>query len=174
MLTETDVELLLTYAEVAAAFVGFSAIAGIIGGRSTEIDQQASGRLRTVIMGSVLILIAAFAPLLFARFGVENIWRACSILLLPLNWLVAYLVTVLEIKHQLGMADKVYAWVAHTLEVPIQIFLILNVLGLFSAFAAPFYLAFIFLAILQLAGSLAMVIHSLLSHVQNSENVGPP
>jgi len=49
MITEADGELLLTFAEVAAAFIGFSAIAGIIGRLVANAGYQHSNRLRSII-----------------------------------------------------------------------------------------------------------------------------
>ena len=85
MLLDSDVEVLLTFAEVAAAFAGFSAVAGIFGERSKEIAQQDAERLRAVILNSILVLVAAFSPLLISRYGFEEarVWWLASLIALP-------------------------------------------------------------------------------------------
>ena len=166
MLLDTDIEILLTFAEVAAAFAGFSAIAGIFSGRSRDIAQQDAERLRAVILNSILVLIAAFAPLLISRYGVEEsrVWWLASVIALPCNWLVAILLTYLGGQTKLWRADKFYASVSFTLEIPVELTLIFNVLGWFVAVASALYMTFIFLVLLQSAVAFATLLHSLFSH----------
>ena len=169
MLTNIDIDILLTFAEVAAAFAGFSAIAGIIGGRSREIAQQDAERLRAVILNSILVLIAAFSPLLFARFGLDdnNVWRVASGIVLPCNWLVAILLTYLGTQTKLWRTDKIYTSVSFALEIPIEVALIANVLGFFAGVAPALYMTSIFLILLQSAVAFATLLHSLISQHKN-------
>ena len=79
MLLDSDVEVLLTFAEVAAAFAGFSAVAGIFGERSKEIAQQDAERLRAVILNSILVgmrevwEIVGFKYILFCKVRLSSI-----------------------------------------------------------------------------------------------------
>ena len=166
MLLDTDIEVLLTFAEVAAAFAGFAAIAGIFSERSKEIAQQDAERLRAVILNSILVLIAAFSPLLISRFGVEEsrVWWLASVIALPCNWIVAILLTYRGVKTKLWRADKIYSRVSFALEVPVELTLIFNVLGLFAAVAQAMYMTFIFLVLLQSATAFATLLHSLFAH----------
>ncbi|MGI9260855.1 MAG: hypothetical protein ACR2QR_02405 [Woeseiaceae bacterium] len=168
MLLDTDIEVLLTFAEVAAAFAGFSAVAGIFGERSKKIAQQDAERLRAVILNSILVLVAAFAPLLISRYGVEEgrVWWLASLIALPCNWLVAILLTYLGAKTDLWRSDKIYKRVSFTLEIPVELALIINVLGFFTALAPALYMTFIFLVLLQSAVAFATLLHSLFSHRQ--------
>lgn len=169
MLPDTDIEVLLTFAEVAAAFAGFSAIAGIFGDRSKEIAQQDAERLRAVILNSILVLVAAFSPLLISRYGIEEsrVWWLASLIALPCNWLVAILLTYLGAKTDLWRADKIYKRISFTLEIPVELALICNVFGLFSALAPALYMTFIFLVLLQSAVAFATLLHSLFVHREN-------
>ena len=166
MLLDTDIDVLLTFAEVAAAFAGFSAIAGIFSGRSREIARQDAERLRAVILNSILVLIASFSPLLISRYGVDEskVWWIASLIALPCNWIVAILLTHLGVKTKLWRADKIYASVSFTLEIPVELTLILNVFGIFAAAAPALYMTFIFLVLLQSAVAFATLLHSLFSH----------
>jgi NhaP-type Na+/H+ or K+/H+ antiporter len=67
---------------------------------------------------------------------------------------------------QLTKADRFYTFVALGLEIPVEVFLILNVLGLFALYAGAFYLTFVFVVLLQLALSFGMLVHSLLLQQQ--------
>lgn len=165
MLSNTDIDVLLTFAEVAAAFAGFSAIAGIIGGRSQEIAQQDAERLRAVILNSILVLVAAFSPLLISRFGIEDsrAWWLASMIVLPCNWIVAILLTYLGSQTKLWRADKIYMSVSFALEIPVELTLIFNVLGMFADVAPALYMTCIFLILLQSAVAFATLLHSLIS-----------
>ena len=169
MLLDSDVEVLLTFAEVAAAFAGFSAVAGIFGERSKEIAQQDAERLRAVILNSILVLVAAFSPLLISRYGFEGarVWWLASAIALPCNWIVAILLTYLGTKTNLWRADKIYKWVSFTLEIPVELVLIFNIFGLFAAYAPAFYMTFILLVLLQSAVAFATLLHSLFAHRGN-------
>ena len=166
MVPNTDIDVLLTFAEVAAAFAGFSAIAGIIGGRSQEIAQQDAERLRAVILNSILVLIAAFSPLLISQYGLEDnrVWWLASVIVLPCNWLVAILLTYLGTQTKLWRADKIYTSVSFALEIPVELTLIFNVLGMFAGVAPALYMTCIFLILLQSAVAFATLLHSLISH----------
>ena len=170
MITDSDVELLLTFAEVSAAFIGFSAIAGIIGRQIVDAGYQHSNRLRSIVMGSILLLVAAFIPLLVARFDVESVWRVSSAILFPTNLLVAYLIIKGDVNVQVTRADRFYMYGAYVSEVPVEVFLLLNVLGLFSNYAGAFYLTVIFVLLLQLALAFGMFVHSLLLQQQGVDD----
>jgi hypothetical protein len=165
LLSNIDIDVLLTFAEVAAAFAGFSAIAGIIGGRSREIAQQDAERLRAVILNSILVLIAAFAPILISLYGFEGgkVWWLASVIVLPCNWLVAILLTYLGTQTKLWRADKTYMSISFALEIPVEFTLISNALGVFASVAPALYMTCIFLILLQSAVAFATLLHSLIS-----------
>ena len=59
---ETDRDILLSIAEIAAAFAGFAALAGVIGRRSTTSEQLDFARLKSVVFASLLVGGAYMAP----------------------------------------------------------------------------------------------------------------
>lgn len=69
-----DGELFVHLAEIAGVFVGFGALIAV---RSEEAsDAHTVEYLRGVVEGGLLVVVAALAPLVVSRFGMEG--RACG------------------------------------------------------------------------------------------------
>lgn len=74
-----DWELFVHMAEIAGVFVGFGAL---IAARSDEAsDAHTVEYLRGLVVGGLLVVTAALAPLVVSRFGIEGhaLWLPCSI-----------------------------------------------------------------------------------------------
>jgi len=77
------VDSLLTIAEVAVAFAGFSTLASLIGNRASRDDRRVDAmRLANVVTSSLLVVALAFLPVLLLDFiGPDNIvWMVSSLI----------------------------------------------------------------------------------------------
>lgn len=86
-----DWELFVHLAEIAGVFVGFGALIAV---RSEDAsDAHTVEYLRGLVVGGLLVVVAALAPLVISRFGVEGhaLWLPCSIFFLAIfltSWIV--------------------------------------------------------------------------------------
>lgn len=88
-----DWELFVHLAEIAGVFVGFGALIAV---RSEDAsDAHTVEYLRGLVAGGLLVVVAALAPLVVSRFGMDGraLWLPCSILFLAL-FLVFWIVDV--------------------------------------------------------------------------------
>ena len=75
---EVDYDVLLSIAEIAAAFAGFAALAGVIGGRSAESEQYDFERLRSVVLASLVVVFASILPIVLSKFTIGDISSTAS------------------------------------------------------------------------------------------------
>lgn len=138
---EADRDTLLSIAEIGAAFAGFSGLAGVIGRRSEGSDQLDFERLRSVVLASLVVVVASLLPIVFLRFELTDViaWRLASGLALGLN--------------VLGAIDLirrgVYTPLGYALEVAMDLALMANLLALFPQNMAALYLCFLVLLLCQ-------------------------
>jgi hypothetical protein len=81
---------LLTLAEIAAAFVGFSTIVVVFRSSRSELQRV---RLRGVAEIGIAVIVGAFLPVLLSGAGLESagLWRVSSLVLAPvtlIGWLL--------------------------------------------------------------------------------------
>lgn len=86
-----DAELFIHLAEIAGVFVGFGSLLAIRSGDA--IDVHAVEYLRAMVSGGLWVIVAALAPLVLSRFGLEGraLWVPCSLLALVLfivSWII--------------------------------------------------------------------------------------
>ncbi|MGR8949048.1 MAG: hypothetical protein ACU84Q_13455 [Gammaproteobacteria bacterium] len=167
-LIEPNTDTLLGIAEVAVAFVGISALVGIIGARSREKAVLDLARLKSVIYISLLVVGSALFPIVAAEFkmGYELGWRLVSIIALTLN--LALLAYTIYFGNDTGLhkADKLYVWLGYGTEPLVQVMLWFNVFGVFLEHASAFYLTFLILALLQGAIAFMLLLNSLFFDAQ--------
>lgn len=166
MLTEADN--LLTFAEIAVAFAGFAALAGVIGrSRNRDSAQLDIEKLRGVIYGSLLIVVTAMLPVVVAKYLVleSAVWRISSVITLLLNW-IGIVVVWRHAHRSVARAadDKLTTWTLFTLEVALELPLIANALGLFSAYAPAFYFTYLIVGICSTAFLFLRLVDSMFSH----------
>jgi hypothetical protein len=66
-----------------------------------------------------------------------------------MNWALGAAVAAFGRRSGLLEADRIYKWAGYAIEVPLELALIANVLGVLSTHAAGFYLTFLYLALIQ-------------------------
>jgi hypothetical protein len=160
---DSDIDVLLSIAEIAVAFSGFAALASVIGRRSSEAALHGFERLKTVVSVSLLVVVAALIPIVPFRFELSeaSAWQVSSIVALLLNWLVLWGAFSSGQKSGIHKADKLYTWIGYTLEVPLELVLFSNVLMLFPNYASALYLAFLILCICQVIQAFFLLLVSL-------------
>lgn len=149
-------DILLTYAEVAAAFAGFSAIvSSFVENRRTKNLQVNHYRLKVMIEYSLCVVVFAFVPfLLFVVIESEvGAWRLSSALL-ALIWTVIAVLSATRARKVLGAwgfsVAPGFSYSMLGLTVVGVTLLLMNVLG-FVGSPGGFYLIGLFFPLLQSA-----------------------
>jgi hypothetical protein len=156
-----DLDLFLSIAEIAGVFVGFGALISLSRDRAVE----ARALLRAVVTIGLLVLVAALLPVALARYGLTDrtLWGWSSAGFLLMIWIVI-VGFLLDPEHRAwAKADAranpaltAFFWVV--LEVPIQVPLVLVLLGVAPTLAAAFYVTALVLNLFQAAFVLARLV----------------
>lgn len=141
-------DLLLTIAEVSAAFAGFSGVVGVFRERAQKLEAQLQlHRLTQMIATSLSALAMSVTPFLIAAFGVPEpvVWRISSMLYaLFATILTARGMTRGHAFTQVGLTSVRTTQVIVWLTIVIVGISILNGLGVFSSRTSAFYLVALF------------------------------
>lgn len=159
-----DIDLFLAIAEIAGVFVGFGALISFT--RRTEIEATQLGQLRAVVTSGLVVVVAALLPVGLSRYGVvgRSLWFICSLIFLILVWAVIVLSLrrpenrqVMISQARASPAMAAFFWLL--LEFPIQVPLILVVLGLFPDLEPGFYTTALVFNLFQAAFVLARLVY---------------
>lgn len=149
-----DLHTLLSIAETAGIFIGFGALISAAGDQSKE----ARSRLVSVAFIGISVLVAALLPVWLARFGLGGraLWEWSSAGFLAVIWatmLVAFsdreMRDWLWVDAKANLPRAVFFWVF--LEVPIQVSLLLAILGVAPSLSPAFYLTALVLNLFEAA-----------------------
>jgi len=80
-----DRDTLFTFAEIAIALAGFSAIIGVLSSRRTAVDLRVNAlRLQVMLETCFMVAAASVAPILIQHFGddTEHLWQIAAALFL--------------------------------------------------------------------------------------------
>jgi hypothetical protein len=156
-----DTDLFLSIAEIAGVFVGFGTLISF----SRERPVEARAPLRAVVTIGLVVLVAALLPVGLARYGLADraLWGGSSAVFLLIIWM-AILGLLLDPEHRTWMQGDVRAnpalalffWVF--LEIPIQVPLVLAILGLAPLLAPAFYVTALVLNLFEAAFVLARLV----------------
>jgi hypothetical protein len=156
-----DIDLFLSIAEIAGVFVGFGALIGFSRDRTAE----ARAPLRGVVTIGLVVLVASLIPVALARYGLteRTLWGASSGAFLSIIW-IAIAALFLDPEHRAWAKIDAKAhptitalfWVF--LEVPIQVPLILVLLGVAPDLAPAFYVTGLVLNLFEAAFLLARLV----------------
>jgi hypothetical protein len=156
-----DIDLFLSIAEIAGVFVGFGTLISL----SRERAVEARAPLRAVVTIGLVVLVAALLPVGMARYGLADrvLWGGSSAVFLLIIW-VTLLGSFLDPAHQAWLRADVKAnpglalffWVF--LEIPIQVPLVLAILGVAPRLAPAFYVTALVLNLFEAAFVLARLV----------------
>lgn len=160
-----DPPLFIAIAEIAGVFVGFGALISVT--RRSEIEPSQLGSIRTVVTAGLTVVVAALIPVALSSYGVEGraLWFISSVVFLGMSWAVFALVLRSPANRRLmtslareNPVSSVFFWLA--LELPIQVPLIVAVLGLFPELDPAFYITALAFNLFEAAFVLAQVVYS--------------
>ena len=160
-----DISLLITIAQIAGVFVGFGALISVTG--KTGLDASQLGQIRAVVTIGLVVIVAALMPVGLGHYGVigHSLWLICSLVFLTLSWTVTvYSLSRPENREYTFSRTRanpvmaVFFWIL--LEVPMQLPLILTVIGQFPELEPAFYITALVLNVFQAAFVLAQFVYS--------------
>ena len=159
-----DVVLFVTIAEIAGVFVGFAALISVT--RRAEIDVTQLGQIRAVVTIGLMVVVAALIPVAFSAYDLtgHGLWVVVSLVYLVLNWTVIVVALRRPENRRLAAAQArttpvtaVFFWL---LEIPIQVPLLLVILGINRDLDAAFYLTALVFHLFEAALILAQLVYS--------------
>lgn len=158
-----DLHLFLSIAEIAGVFIGFGALISATGEQSVA----ARSKLLTAAYIGIGVLIAALFPVWLARFGVSGqaLWKSASAVGLVLIWVILWIAfrdpEYREWNRRDARENPVWAvFYFVCLEVPIQMSLVLVILGVAPTLAPAFYTTALILNLFEAATMLARYVFS--------------
>jgi len=160
-----DFSMLIRIAQIAGVFVGFGALISATGKNGNDASQI--GQIRAVVTIGLVIIVAALMPVGLGYYGMTGhiLWKICSIVFLMLSWTV--IVLSLQRPENRDITFKrarshplsaMFFWIL--LEAPMQLPLILTILGLFPQLEPAFYFTSLVLNVFQAAFVLAQFVYS--------------
>lgn len=140
---------LMNFAEIAAAFAGFSALVSVLRDRGARTETVHNIlRLRIVISTSVVVVAASLIPAGLMNFGVSDVivWRASAVTLLALNYgVIASFVRSYQPVQGRFPADRLAVGVVGVLELLDQVALVVIILSVWPDLNyALYFLALVF------------------------------
>ncbi len=158
---EYDADLFLSIAEIAGIFVGFGALISFSSNRGDE----ARAALRDIVMTGLIALVGALFPVGLGRYGLvdQALWGWSSAGLLLVIW-VGLVLTLRDAESRerikahakANPALAILFWVF--LEVPLQVPLVLVVLGVAPSLASAFYVTALLLTLFEAAFMLVRLV----------------
>ncbi len=159
-----DVDVFLALAGIAGIFVGFAALIGLTG--EEEVDTARFIDIRGVVTIGLLLIVVALVPVVLGRYGLvgHTLWLTSSLIFLAVLWTVSiYGMRRPEnraaMRAQARAAPRLYIFFWVGLEAPIQIPLILTVLGLFPNLEPAFYLTALVFQLFEAAYVLSELVY---------------
>jgi hypothetical protein len=155
----------IAIAEIAGVFVGFGALISV--SRRSDIGPAQLGAIRAVVTAGLTVVVAALIPVVLGNFGLEDrtVWLASSLAFLALSWAVIGLSLRAPANRRLMVTlardqpvSSLFFWLA--LELPIQVPLLLAVLGLFQGLDVAFYVTALAFNLFEAAFVLAQFVYS--------------
>jgi hypothetical protein len=162
-----DPELFLSLAEIAGVFVGFGALIAVRGGGPSSTWDVAS--VGVVVLGGIQVVVVALGPVVISRFPVPDhaLWVSSSLLFLVVFWIVGEGVDrIFPERMAMRTAWPMKArWRMELLSgvlllIPMQVALVLILVGVFPELEAALYFAAVALLLIVDAMSLLFVVVS--------------
>ena len=153
-----DADLFLSIAEIAGVFVGFGALISL----SRDQTDETRAQLRTVVTIGLVVLVAALLPVALARYGLTDgaLWGWSSGGFMCVIW-VAISALAWDPDYRTWMKGESPLLLILTfalLEVPIQVPLVLAILGIAPILAPAFYVTALVLNLFEAAIVLARLV----------------
>lgn len=152
-------------AEIAGVFVGFGALISVT--RRTRFEISQFGRIRAVVTIGLIVITAALIPVVLSSYVVleHDLWFISSLLFLILN-MVVIIMSLLEPENRVLMVAQsranplMAAFFWFLLEIPVQVPLILILLGLWQDLEPAFYTTALAFNLFEAAYVLAQLVYA--------------
>ncbi len=163
-----DAGLFVAIAEIAGVFVGFGALIAVT--RRDEVEAQQLGQIRAVVTLGLVVVVAALTPVALVRYGFDErtMWAASSLVFLVLIWVVIVLSLRAPENRELMVRQArtrpvtaAVFWLL--LEIPIQLPLLLAVIGANPTLDPAFYMTALVFHLFEAAFVLAQLVYSQVS-----------
>ena len=162
---EHDTSLLTAIAQIAGIFVAFGALISVTGQAGSTRHQM--GQIRAVVTIGLVVVVAAMLPVGLSRYGLtgRSLWSLCSLIFLLLIWAVIIFALRMPENRELTIARaranpmmSALFWLL--LEIPMQVPLVLAVLGLYPDLEPAFYITALILNLFEAAFVLAQSVYA--------------
>ncbi|MEJ2303905.1 MAG: hypothetical protein P8Y14_20445 [Anaerolineales bacterium] len=163
-----EIDLFIAMAEIAGVFVGFGALISVT--QHSEIEADQLGQIRAVVTIGLVVMVAALIPIGLDRYHLSshNLWFVSSLVFLVISWAVIVLSLRRPENRQLMIAQArsspmkaMFFWLL--LELPVQIPLLLILLGPWPDLEPAFYLTTLVFNLFEAAFVLAQLVYSQVS-----------
>jgi hypothetical protein len=161
---DQTLSLYVALAEIGGVFVGFGALISITRGDDAPTERLA--RIRAAVTIGLVVIVAALLPLIISRYDLseEATWRISSLVFLLLSWSVIALAvrsrgnrSMIRAEAMRNPRSSAFFWLA--LELPIQVPLILAVLGVAPQLSEAFYATALVFNLFQAAFVMAQFVY---------------
>lgn len=160
-----EINFFVSIAEIAGVFVGFGALISVT--RQAKVESSQIGRIRAVVTIGLLVIVAALIPVILSSYGLmgHTLWLISSILFLIFNLTVIFL-SVLKPENRVLMSTQsqnnplipMFFWLL--LEIPVQVLLILVLIGLWQDLEPAFYTSALIFNLFEAAFVLAQLVYA--------------
>ncbi len=154
---EFDYSTYISLASIAGIFIGFAALI------TASDDDNSPALIRGMVNIGILTLAGALIPVLLTEYGVkrELMWRLSSALFFLLIWYSLLHRTTrkfLAIQFKMDLKAALFFWIF--IEVPVQLPLILTMIGVFPSTHHAFFITSIILNLIQAGYLLVQFVHT--------------
>lgn len=159
-----DLVLFVTVAEIAGVFVGFAALISVT--RRSDIETSQLAQIQAVVTSGLLVVVAALIPVGLGFYGVEGhgLWVASGLIYLVLNWVVIAFALQRSSNRELARAQArrnplgaAFFW---SLELAIQVPLLLIVIGANRDLDVAFYMTALVFHLFEAAFILTQLVYA--------------
>ena len=154
-----NVEIFIGIAHIAGIFVGFEALISVT-------HRKEVGRIRSVVTIGLMVIIASLLPIGFDSYGISGhyLWFWCSLIFFILNLVISILSlrnpdNRVALKSQMRSNPFMTILFFLLFEIPLQVPLILAILGLFPDLEYAFYLTALLFSLFEAAFVLAQLVY---------------
>ncbi len=154
---EFDYSIYISLASIAGIFVGFAALI------TASDDDNSPALIKGIVNIGMLTLAGALIPVLLTEFGIkgELMWRLSSALFFSLIWFSLLHPTTrkfLVIQFKMDLKAALFFWIF--IEIPIQLPLVLAMIGAFPSIHNAFFITSIILNLIQAGYLLVQFVHA--------------
>jgi hypothetical protein len=152
-----NIEIFIGIAHIAGIFVGFEALISVS-------HQKEVGRIRGIVTVGLMTIIAALIPIGLGSYGLSghSLWFLSSLIYFCLNWTVIILSLRMPENREIMRSQTKTSFILFWLifEVPLELPLILTLIGLFPDLEEAFYITALLFNLFSAAYVLTQIVYT--------------